>query len=178
MAIENLVKKAKAGDQEALVKLIMLERDAYYKLALVFLKNQEDALDALEDMIVILYEKIHGLKNDEAFYSWSKTILVNCCRRQIKNKKRVIPLSQINAEAQGEDKDFISQREDFIILQRYMENLSQKHQEVLKLRYFLDLEYEAIAELLKIPLGTVKSRINAGLKRLKKSYGGEINEGY
>ncbi len=178
MAIENLVKKAKAGDQEALVKLIMLERDAYYKLALVFLKNQEDALDALEDMIVILYEKIHGLKNDKAFYSWSKTILVNCCRRQIKNKKRVIPLSQINAEAQGEDKDFISQREDFIILQRYMENLSQKHQEVLKLRYFLDLEYEAIAELLKIPLGTVKSRINAGLKRLKKSYGGEINEGY
>lgn len=178
MAIENLVKKAKAGDQEALVKLIMLERDAYYKLALVFLKNQEDALDALEDMIVILYEKIHGLKNDEAFYSWSKTILVNCCRRQIKNKKRVISLSRINAEAQGEDKDFISQREDFIILQRYMENLSQKHQEVLKLRYFLDLEYEAIAELLKIPLGTVKSRINAGLKRLKKSYGGEINEGY
>ena len=48
-----------------------------------------------------------------------------------------------------------------------MSHLSRKHQEVIKMRYFLDMDYKAIAKILKIPIGTVKSRINAGIKNLK-----------
>ncbi|KJB86834.1 hypothetical protein AZ66_16485 [Paenibacillus sp. E194] len=42
--------------------------------------NEHDAMDAMEDMIVALYEKIGQLQMNEAFYSWSKTILVNRCK--------------------------------------------------------------------------------------------------
>lgn len=83
---ELLIKQAKNGDKEALLKLVMAQKTDYYKLAYVYMKNENDALDAIQDMIVILYENIHKLKKDTAFYSWSKTILVNSCKNILKRK--------------------------------------------------------------------------------------------
>lgn len=56
------IKRAMAGDKDALVSLIMKQKNDYYRLAYVYMKNQEDALDALEDMILILYQRIGSLK--------------------------------------------------------------------------------------------------------------------
>lgn len=174
MEIEILVKKAKQGDKEALVQLIMEQKQDYYKLAYVYMQNQEDALDAMEDMIVVLYENIHRLKKNEAFFSWSKTILVNCCKKLLRNKKKVLYLDAVPED--GHEESF-HQKDDQIVLQKHLAQLNEKQQEVLKLRYFLDLDYKSIAEILKIPVGTVKSRIFTGLKKLKESLGGEIIEG-
>ena len=74
-----LIKRAKNGDKEALLELVMSQQTEYYKLAYVYMKDKDQALDALQDMIVILYENISKLKKEESFYSWSKTILVNLC---------------------------------------------------------------------------------------------------
>jgi len=176
----NLVREAKKGDKEALIELIMDKKQDYYKLAYVYMKNKEDALDAMEDMIVILYENIHKLKKDDAFYSWSKTILVNCCKNAFKKNNRVISLEDIRDKVQ-EDYDNskasyneeIEEKNQQIIIEEYMSKLNEKHQEVIKLRYFLDLDYKTIASILKIPSGTVKSRISIGLQRLKECFGGE-----
>lgn len=64
-----LIKRAKKGDKDALIELVMNKRDEYYKLAYVYMKNKEDSLDALQDMIVILYENIHRLRKEESFYN-------------------------------------------------------------------------------------------------------------
>ncbi|MGI6331385.1 MAG: RNA polymerase sigma factor [Zhaonellaceae bacterium] len=69
MELLDYVDKAKQGDQEALLQLIMAKRDEYYRLAYVYLKNQEDALDALEDMIVIVYEKLGGLRQNANLFT-------------------------------------------------------------------------------------------------------------
>lgn len=63
--------------------------------------------------------------------------------------------------------------EERISLEKYLLKLSEKHQEVIRLRYFLDMDYEGISEMLKIPIGTVKSRLNNGMKNLKDLLGGE-----
>lgn len=167
----ELVKKAKHGDKEALVKLIMEQKSEYYKLAYVFMKDKEDALDAMEDMIVVLYQNIHKLKKEEGFYSWSKTILVNCCKALLRKKKKIINLEEIKEEVY--EGGFL-EKEEQIILQKHLGKLTEKHQTVLKLRYFLDLDYETIASVVKIPVGTVKSRISSALKILKDSIGGEL----
>lgn len=170
----ELVEKAKGGDKEALIKLIMNKKQDYYKLAYVYMKNQEDALDALSDMIVILYENIHGLKRDEAFYSWSKTILINCCKKMLNKRKQIIYLENIReVEETQEQEELIEYKHQEILIESYLSRLKAKHQEVIKLRYFLDLDYESISDILKIPIGTVKSRISIGLKKLKESLGGE-----
>lgn len=53
----KLVKKAQNGNKEALLQLILAKQDDYYRLAWSYMKNEHDALDVMEDMIVILYEK-------------------------------------------------------------------------------------------------------------------------
>lgn len=164
-----LVKQAKQGDKEALVQLIMAQQQDYYKLAYVYMGNREDALDAMEDMIVLLYEHIPGLKKEEAFYSWSKTILVNCCKKILGRKKKNLPLT---IQEEGHDGGF-NRMDDKLMLEAHLARLSQEQQEVIRLRYYLELDYQGIAELTKTPLGTVKSRIFNGLKKLKESIGGE-----
>ncbi|NBI05555.1 RNA polymerase sigma factor [Senegalia massiliensis] len=170
MQTKILVKKAKAGDKNALVQLVIYQKDEYYKLAYVYLKNKEDALDAMEDMIIILYENIDKLKKHESFYSWSKTILVNRCKRIIKERKKTIPLNSINELYYEGD---IEKRDNKIILEKYISQLGEKYQDVIRLRYFLDLEYKVISQILNIPLGTVKSRISNAIKKLKDKIGGE-----
>lgn len=170
MNTESLVKKAKQGDKDALVQLIMAEKQAYYKLAYVYMKNSEDAMDAMEDMILILYENIGRLKSESSFYSWSKTILVNCCKNSLKKKNKVVPFELLE-EAQLHYP--VEERDEQLNLEKHLGELNPKHQEVIKLRYLMDMDYQSISELLKIPLGTVKSRISIGLNRLREILGGE-----
>ncbi|MGE5422121.1 MAG: RNA polymerase sigma factor [Ignavibacteriales bacterium] len=169
MKIEKLVIDAKNGDKEALLTLVLGQQQEYYRMALVYMKNREDALDALENMIVILYEKIPGLKKNEAFYSWSKTILVNCCKEMLRKRKNDLPLEaahEIMAHADYQQKD------EQILLDSLMTGLNSKHREVLQLKFFLDMDYQSIADLLKIPVGTVKSRVSVGLRQLRESLEG------
>ncbi|NMM62985.1 sigma-70 family RNA polymerase sigma factor [Clostridium sp. P21] len=170
MNIEILVKKAKQGDKEALVQLLMTQKKDFYKLAYLYMKNEHDALDAMQDTIVILYENIHKLKNADAFYSWSKTILVNCCKKLLKENKKIVSLDHIKEDFSEECFD---KKDEQIVLKKHLANLKEKYQEVLKLHYFLDLDNETIAKIINIPVGTVKSRIFNGLKKLKESLGGD-----
>lgn len=174
MDIEKLIRKAKRGDKDALVELIMDKKQDYYRLAYTYMRNKEDALDALEDMIVTIYENIHRLKKEEAFYSWSKTILVNRCKKLLLKNKKVISLDVV---VDGVHEEGFKQKEERLMLDKHLSGLNKKHQEVLKLRYFLDLDYRTISDMLNIPVGTVKSRISIGLKKLKESFGGEGYEG-
>lgn len=171
MDIKFLVRKAKKGDKNALVKLIMAQKNDYYRLAFTYMKNKQDSMDALEDMIVTLYEKIHLLKKEDTFYSWSKVILVNKCKGILRKNKRVVPIDAVEEQV---SEDQIKHKDDQILLEKQLKKLTPKHQEVIKLRYFLDYEYETIAKLLKIPVGTVKSRLSIGIRKLKESLGGEM----
>ncbi|HHV47274.1 MAG TPA: sigma-70 family RNA polymerase sigma factor [Tissierellia bacterium] len=174
METKLLIKRAKKGDKEALIELVMNKKDEYYKLAYVYLKNREDSLDALQDMIVILYENIHKLRKEESFYSWSKTILVNCCKRMLKENNNTLSFenADIHEFNEGyEDKD------TRIMLDMYLSRLNPIHAEVIRLKYLLDLDYETISKILEIPIGTVKSRISNGMKILKEIAGGECKDG-
>lgn len=172
--MELEVKKAIKGDKEALLKLIIKEKDNYYKLAYVYMKNQHDALDALQEMIVVLYKEIPKLKKLDSFYSWSKIILVNICKKEISKGKRYEDSNLENILAE----DTFKESENKIYLKSLIENLNDKQKEVIKMRYYLDYTYEEISEVMEIPLGTVKSRINKGINKIRKIIGGDINDGF
>ena len=164
-----MIKKARQGDREILVQLIMKQKEDYYKLAYVYMKNPDDAMDALEEMIVIVYDNIHRLRKEEAFYSWSKTILVNCCKKMLRKKKKLVSMEGVREQV---DTSPFAHKEAQIVLEQYLSHLNPKQKEAIILRYYLDLDYQGIADILKIPVGTVKSRISIGLRNLKKSTGG------
>ncbi|SHN78846.1 RNA polymerase sigma factor [Desulfitobacterium chlororespirans] len=163
--VMNRVKQAQNGDKEALIQLIMSQKEDYYRLAYVYMKNQEDSLDALEDMILKVFENIRTLKNAEAFFNWSKTILVNCCKQNLRKKNKVILLQELPEETYEEAFGVYEERMAF---EAHLASLNLHYQEVLRLRFLLDMDYQTIADLLKIPLGTVKSRMHTGLQKLKQ----------
>jgi RNA polymerase sigma-70 factor (ECF subfamily) len=170
MDIVDTIREASLGDKEALIKLVMDKKSEYYKLAYVYLGNKDDSLDAMEDMIVILYENIKRLKKPEAFYSWSKTILVNCCKSIIRKNKNVMPVDKHEETAYMDNYDA---KEQGIDIARAMEKLNIHQREAIKLRYFMDMDYESISVITDTPVGTVKSRISIGLDKLRKVFGGD-----
>lgn len=165
-----LVRQARNGDKEALIQLVMSQKNEYYRLAYTYTGNREDSLDALQDMIVILFNNIRKLKDTNAFYSWSKTILVNRCRAMLRKSGRVIHLGDYKEEVYCENYATREDRHDILIC---LNKINDHQREAIKLKYFIDMDYETIARITGVPVGTVKSRIFNGLARLKELFGGE-----
>lgn len=170
LQIEKRVRKAQRGDKEALLHLVLDKKEEYYRLAYSYLRHEEDAMDALEDMIVILYEKVDRLKKPQSFYSWSKTILVNQCHDALRKRKKTTMMETYQEPLQEKEGESAIHKLD---VRQHLERLSPDQKEAIQLRYWLDYDYETIADLTKVPLGTVKSRISTGLKKLKQYLGGE-----
>ncbi|MFV8829925.1 sigma-70 family RNA polymerase sigma factor [Alkalihalobacterium sp. APHAB7] len=181
MNVIRLVKKAKKGNKEALLQLIMAEKDVYYKLALTYMGNSHDAMDAMEEMIVTLYEKIDQLKNEDAFYSWSKTILVNCCKTLLRKQKKIVLIEEWSMTNESEAGHALKvnpyvRTERQIDIQQLLLHLNDHQREAIQLKYFHDLDYQTIAVMTNVSVGTVKSRVFQGLKKLREHYGGEVDE--
>ncbi|MGF7046991.1 RNA polymerase sigma-70 factor (ECF subfamily) [Paenibacillus sp. DS2015] len=175
MNVSHLVKQAQKGNKEALLQLILDEQDAYYRLAYSYMRNEHDAMDAMADMIVTLYEKLDQLQKGEAFYSWSKTILVNRCKTILRNKKRFLPLEdeRESTHAALTDDNPYRNTESEMNMQVLLSHLSVRQREAIELRYVHDLPYQTIADMTDAPLGTIKSRISQGIQKLKSMIGGD-----
>jgi RNA polymerase sigma factor (sigma-70 family) len=178
MNVVRLVKRAKKGSKEALMELIMAEKDNMYRLAFTYMGNQHDAMDVLEEMIVRLYENISQLKKEEAFYSWSKTILVNICKTTLRKQKKLVLMDDWHTYKEQEHKTSYLKAPDEqqIEIAEMLSILNETQKEAIKLKYFLDFDYQTIADMTNVPIGTVKSRIFQGLRKLRDHYGGEGSE--
>ena len=164
METTRLVKRAKKGDKEALLALIMNKKTDLYRLAFVYLKNPDDAQDALEDMIVTVYENIHTLRKNSAFHSWCRQILVNKCKRKLESGKRIVLTDAIDSQVDGG----IALADDQMTLDYYLNQIPELHRDVIRLKYLMDYDLKTIAGVLDIPVGTVKSRLSNGMKQLRE----------
>lgn len=169
--IRKQVALAKAGDKTALLDLIMAREQEFYGLSYVYMRNDQDAADALQDMIVILLTRIHTLKKEEAFYSWAKQILVRCCLTKLRSNKRWQPIPEGHEEAISQDRT-----EAGLDLLDAVHELPAAQRDVVLLFYYSDKTFEEISEILQCPVGTVKSRLHQALKKLKGRLGDEYRE--
>lgn len=129
-------------------------------------------MDALENMIVIVYEKIDQLKNPDAFYTWSKSILVNECRALLKKQNRIVFLEEENSIEDPFDP--IQSFHEQIEVEDYLQILSAVQRETIQLKYFLDYDYETIANVTNVSIGTAKTRVFHALKKLREQFGGHL----
>ncbi|MWV42708.1 sigma-70 family RNA polymerase sigma factor [Paenibacillus sp. HJL G12] len=178
MNVSRLVKQAQKGNKEALLQLILADQDAYYRLAYKYMGNEQDAMDAMEDMIVTLYEKLDQLQKGESFYSWSKTILVNRCKTLLRHKERYLPWEderETSFVALNDDNPY-RDMESEMDMQVLLSHLNDRQREAIELRFVHDLPYQTIADMAGVPVGTIKSRISQGLQKLKAKIGGDRYE--
>lgn len=166
--LTGLVEKAKSGDKQAFMELIDTMKLQLYKTALVRLRNEYDALDAVQEALYKAFSNIKKLRENQFFKTWLIRILINECYNIEQYKQKVIPLdnSQINVDQHNENNTIES-----MDIQNLTRNLETIYREVIDLRYNHDLKFEDIAQVLDIPVGTVKSRLNRAHILLRERLG-------
>lgn len=127
--MNNLIKKAKKGNEEAFFKLIEDNKVSLYKAAKAILNNDDDIADAIQETVIAAYKNIKSLKNDAYFKTWLTKILINKCKDIIAKNKDVIALDDYLEE--GYTQEFLSKFE----IEDMLTNLSKEQKLAISLYY-------------------------------------------
>lgn len=160
----NDIEKAMRGDIEAFGRVIQEYKAKFYKTAILVLKNEQDAYDAIQETLISIYNNISKLNNPEAFGGWSKRILMNKCYDIIQKNKKVVDIYE------KAERNFDEIIEDKYDCEDELVGILDKLEKDLKLvaifYYYDELPINQISQVLNIPEGTVKSRLSRARQKL------------
>jgi RNA polymerase sigma-70 factor (ECF subfamily) len=123
MDIEEKVKKAKQGNDNAFYELMQQRKDNIYRTAFIYVKNKDDALDIVNETMYKAYISIKKLREPKFFNTWLTRILINCAIDHINRSKKVIPLNEdLNIEAEPKNRS----TEDIMDLYNAVDRLDVK----------------------------------------------------
>jgi RNA polymerase sigma-70 factor (ECF subfamily) len=126
--------------------------------------NRHDADDAVQQAALRGLERLSSYDELRPFKAWWFAILRNCCIDLLRQRKSSNPQISIDDQPSQPQPEGSGSWEDLVIA---MNRLSEEHREILRLRYFGDLNYAELAENLRIPMGTVMSRLHLARKALR-----------
>lgn len=175
-----LVQQAKAGDRNAFAALVSAYESKIYNLALRYLGNREDAMDASQEVFLRVFRFLPGFQEESGFSTWIYRIGVNVCKDMLaKQSKR----NEQSIEVEDEEEDrrtldivdcryspeqILENAELRTILSTAIASLPEQQREVVVLRDIQGLSYEEIASVLSLESGTVKSRLSRARENLRK----------
>jgi len=170
----DLVRAAQAGDSRAFAEIVRRYQRAIYRVAYGFTRAATDADDLAQETFVRAYQAIGRFRVGEPLYPWLARIASNQALSLLRSRHRkpetpLEPLIEAGRQWGAEDDPTqgVADRERRRHLQQAMAELTPEHQAVLVLRGVEDLSYEEIADTLKIPVGTVMSRLSRARQELK-----------
>lgn len=166
----KLLKKIKKQDMNAVLDWFETRQSKFYKIGWAHLKNHHDVEDVVHNTVMIVHDKIGQLKEDKYFETWVTTIFINECRSVYRKRRR-------ESENRPPAFENIQEAETVVEVLDLLDQLEEIHKEVVILKYIQGFSQKEIAQLLELPLGTVKSRLYRGLRTLRKIIeGGDGNE--
>ncbi len=171
------IEKAINGDKEAFSRIIIQNKEAMYKTAIVILRNEDDAYDALQDALIKMYKNIQNLENTEAFKSWSRKVIINSCYNIINKNKKIIDINSRLINIYEEVREDTYECEDEVV--KLLDKIEKDLRLTAILYYYNELSIKEISGMLNIPEGTVKSRLSRARQKLYeilKNERREINE--
>lgn len=157
------VKKAKQGYVNETGQIILENMDSMYRVAFSILRTEEEIYDAISSTTVIVFEKIQTLKNEEYYKTWLTRILINECYKIYNQNKKIIHLENYNQEKLTYNDSYAD-----LEIKNLIKGLDKNLREVVVLYYFEDFSVKEIAKMIKIPEGTVKSRLSKAREELGK----------
>lgn len=165
MLDELVIKKAIKGDDDAFLYIVNCCKEQIYRTAYAYVKDEHIALDIVQETVCKAYTSLKKLKKPKYFNTWIIKIAINISINTYKKRQKIIctEQSELLNKAGGKSEDNDSK----LYLIEAIDTLKDKHKEVVILKYFDDLTIEEIARVLEIPIGTVKTYLNKGLKDLR-----------
>jgi RNA polymerase sigma-70 factor, ECF subfamily len=184
----ELIRRAQRGERDALEQLVISQKQYIYSIAMTIFHNTDDAEDLTQTAFIRLFRSIHQYNGDSKFTTWLYRLVINLGRDELRSRRRKVPI--INPIATDDDEldpvtlisDTNSERdpqaslehnETRRILVEALAQLDDQYRLTLTMLYFDDMKYADIADILEIPLNTVKSHIRRGKERLREILEGQ-----
>ncbi len=160
------MKKETEMEKQLFADVVMAIGDRLYRLALSILKDPHEAEDALSEAILKAWENRDTLREEGKLRVWLHNIVLNTAKNMLKKQKRVVLCDEVPETAYEDELD-----ELFF----WLDKLNERERIVLLLRYYEGYTQPEIGRMLHIPEGTVKSRLHAARKHLKRIMGDDID---
>lgn len=161
-----LVRRALQGDVTAFESLVEEYQRVLFTVAYRLLGEYEDARDATQNTFIKVFERLETFDQQQRFFSWIYRILVNECL----NARRGTPVAVQHLDERIADSSRTDEPQEAaerqMIVRRAVLALTDEYRDVIVLRHFAGLSYEEMAEALRIPVRTVKSRLHTARQRL------------
>lgn len=157
--------KLSTSNDKEIIDFIKSNQEYFFRVAFSYVKNQDQALDIVQEAIVKALQKRYTLRHIEYLKTWFYRILINECYSTIKKSKKLIFLgSYQDFETSLKTKDKYNEEDE---LYHAMDLLEPKLKMIIILRFFEDMKIEEIAKITKTNTNTVKTRLYKALKILK-----------
>jgi len=182
--VQELIEKALAGDQGAFTQLLNRHKRLAYQLAVGIVKNPTLADDLVQESFIKAFAALHRYNPQYAFTTWLCKIVTNHCLDHLRRKKIQAysldePIESRSGTIKREIPDW-SRNPEWLLLRKQrtlsidqaIDSLPARYRRVIVLRHKEDRSYEDIADILNIPLGTVKAQIFRARELLKKKLKG------
>jgi RNA polymerase sigma-70 factor (ECF subfamily) len=173
----ELIAQSVRGDSAAFGELVRRYQDRLYNTVYRLLGNAEDAQDVVQDCFLSAYQSLPHFKGDSRFFTWLYRIAVNAAI-SLKRKRRTVLRADIRGTHSSSVEPFddseasqpslaLERAEDGERLQAALSQLTPEHRTVLVLKDIEGQKYEEIAEILQVPIGTVRSRLHRARLELR-----------
>lgn len=178
---EALVEAFQRGDETAFDGLFLKHQDDVFSLCLGLLGDESDARDATQETFLRAYQGLRRFRGEAAFATWLYRIALHAARQLDRRRRRrqTLPLETARG-AVNPPLDFLDRRLSQIVraerIRAVFEELSVDHRAALVLRYYRDLSYEEMAELLQTSVSAVKARLHRARKAFYQVYRGMFGE--
>jgi len=166
--MEEIIKSAQNGDKEAINKVIEEIESPLYKIAILRLKNEEDAKDIVQNTMLLIYKNLKTLREPKYFKTWATKILINECNKYYKTdlKEKGQAENNINILNHETEINEVTQKIDNIKL---LDSLGATDKNIMIL-HINGYKNSEIAEIMEMNKNTVKTKIRRSKEKIKQNY--------
>jgi RNA polymerase sigma-70 factor (ECF subfamily) len=165
----ELIEKSLAGNLDSWGEIVTRYKQAVFGVALHILGRPADAEDATQDAFIRAYQSLRTFDVNRKFSTWLFTVAANICKNKLRREKFFSPLRHVSKLAGGKDPaHVVAHDERHQILRDALQELDEGYRLPIVLRFYQELDYKEIAEILDLPEGTVKTRLHRGKLELKR----------
>ncbi len=164
----ELLAQARNGDREAIALLFGRSRQRIVGLCFQILRDREGAEDAAQEVLLRAFDKMPQFRGESEFSTWLYRLALNFCLERQRKSARRAQLEEAAPEPPTLSPDHAAQVETRLALERALDELDEPARLVLILREWHELSYDEIAQVLRLPVGTVKSRLNSARREFRR----------
>ena len=168
---EHIIARARRGDADAFEQLVAAYRNQVFRLALRMCGNEADADEVAQEAFLSAWKGLPNFRGESRFSTWLYQLTTHAAIDLMRREKRQAAAEDIDGITAADDGPSLQQQAERAETRREVRSalmqLPEEYRQVLVLRFMQELSYEEIGQTLKLPAGTVKSRLNRAKAQLK-----------